>query len=478
MKILVLNPPYPTAIIREGRCQSPQNMRKNSVPQMTLAYLAANLEAEGHQVAAYDAIALDLSEAEVIQRMRDFAPGLALFNTTTPSITGDLKFAEKFKTALPDCFLALFGTHVTVTHRGIMKTNVFVDAVIRHEPEWTAQALARALEKQPSKHDPIEVAGCTLRNGGTISECLPRDFSPDLDVLKFPAWEHFPTQDYLHPVFNKPYLMVNTSRGCVHGCIFCVAHQFYGRKVRYRSVESVITEIRDHVLGRFGVRHIWFYADDFTRDPEYVKNLCRAILKEKLNIVWWTNTRVDTQDEEMFRLMKQAGCHMLSIGGESADPEILKRIRKATQPEDIRETVRILRRVGINSLVYFLIGLPGETRETIRRTVEFAKAINPDYVEFYPATPYPGTEFHQIAVRENMIETHEWEKYMCGGSEFVVKIPGVQKGELEGILRKAFRQFYFRPAYFGIFLKRMMRPMEFVRLVRFGMGYVFRFFRS
>jgi len=478
MKIFVLNPPYPVAIIREGRCQSPQNMRKNSVPQMTLAYLAANLEAAGHQVVACDAIALGLSEADTIKRMQDFKPDLALFNTTTPSIANDLKFAEKFKAMIPDCFIALFGTHVTATHRETMEANTFIDATIRNEPEWAALALAEALAKRGSKTESMDVAGCTLRVRDVIRECLPRDFVTDLDSLKFPAWQHFPVDEYLHPVFNKPYLMVNTSRGCVHGCVFCVAHQFYGRKVRYRSVESVVTEIRDHVMGRFGVRHIWLYADDFTRNPEYVKKLCRAILKEKLKIVWWTNTRVDVKDEEMFRLMKQAGCHMLSIGGESADPEILKRIRKATKPADIRETVRILRKVGINSLVYFLIGLPGETRETIRTTIEFSKSINPDYVEFYPATPYPGTEFQQIAFRENMIEVHEWEKYMCGGSEFVVKIPGVEKWELEGILRKAFREFYFRPMYFWIFLKRIMHPMEFLRLARFGIGYVFRFFRS
>jgi radical SAM superfamily enzyme YgiQ (UPF0313 family) len=445
---------------------------------MTLAYLAANLGAAGHEVVAYDAIASNLSEAEIIRLMQGFEPDLALFNTTTPSIANDLRFARKFKTMLPDCFLALFGTHITATHREIMDANPFIDAAIRCEPEWTAQELAEALMKRKSKNEPMDVAGCTIRARETIRECSPRNFSTDLDSLPFPAWEHFPIREYLHPVFNKPYLMVNTSRGCVHQCIFCVAHQFYGRKVRYRSVESVITEIRDHVLGRFGVRHIWFYADDFTRDPAYVKALCRAIIKEKLNVVWWTNTRVDKRDEEMFRLMKQAGCHMLSIGGESADPDILKRIRKATKPEDIRETVRMLRRVGINSLVYFLIGLPGETRKSIRTTIEFAKSVNPDYVEFYPATPYPGTEFHETAAREGMIETQDFEKYMCGGSEFVVKIPGVEKGELESILRNAFREFYFRPTYLWIFLKRIMHPMEFFRLVRFGAGYVFRFFRS
>ncbi|MBI4697987.1 MAG: radical SAM protein [Nitrospirae bacterium] len=269
--------------------------------------------------------------------------------------------------------------------------------------------------------------------------------------------------------------MVNTSRGCAHNCIFCVASLYYGKKVRYRSVLSVIDEIENHVVAKFGIRHIWMYADDFTCSPAFVKELCRTIIARKIKITWWTNTRVDKLDEEMFCLMRDAGCFMLSIGGESGNAQILKTIRKGTKPEHIRNTVDLLRKVGINSLVYFLIGLPGETQETIRETIEFAKRINPDYVEFYPATPYPGTRFYEIAASDNLIVNNSWNSYMCGGNEFVIQIPGMDKNELDIILRRAYREFYMRLSYARIFIKKTLRPAEFGRLVRFGLGYIGRF---
>jgi radical SAM superfamily enzyme YgiQ (UPF0313 family) len=173
--------------------------------------------------------------------------------------------------------------------------------------------------------------------------------------------------------------------------------------------------------------------------------------------------------------MKEAGCFMLSIGGESGNNEILRNIKKGTKPEHIQETVNLLRKVGINSLVYFLIGLPGETRKTIQETLDFTKKINPDYVEFYPATPYPGTEFYDIARAENLIVDSNWNNYLCGGNQFVVEIPGVKKAELDEILRKAYREFYVRPAYAWVLFKRMLHPAEFFRLMRFGFGYFQRF---
>jgi len=471
MRILILNPPYQSAIIREGRCQSPQNMRKNCIPQMTLAYLAGLLEKE-HNLKVLDCIAQEISANELFIIAEEFNPQLVLVNTTTPSINSDINFIKVFKEKFPASFVAVFGTHVTVMHEEIMRQFGFIDCVIRGEPEWIVLELVEFL--QHKKTDSV-VSGCTMRVNNQLTVYPDKEFSEDLDSLGYPAWGYFNLNKHIHPVFNKPYLMVNTSRGCGHSCIFCVASIFYGKKVRYRSVESILDEIEHYLVGKLAVRHIWMYADDFTKSPEFVKKLCRGIINRKLKIVWWTNTRVDKDDIEMFRLMKQAGCYMLSIGGESANPAILKNIKKGTKTEFIKKTVDNLRKTGINSLVYFLIGLPGETRDTIRETIDFCKKINPDYVEFYPATPYPGTEFYDIAVKQNMLITNNWDKFMCGGDEFVIEIPGIGKNELDEILRNAYREYYFRFKYFLIFIKRLIHPAEFFRLLLFGFGYFKRF---
>ena len=471
MKVLILNPPHHSAIIREGRCQSPQNMRKNCIPQMTLAYIAGILEKD-HSLNVLDCIALGISADEVFAISEKFKPELVLVNTTTPSINSDINFIKAFKKNFPNCFIAIFGTHVTAMHKTIMQQFTFIDCIIRSEPEWTVLDLVESLQNK--KLNSV-VLGCTMRINDKIIVYPDREFNEDLDSLGYPRWSYFDLTKYIHPVFNKPYVMVNTSRGCGHSCIFCVASIFYGKKVRYRSIESILDEIEHYLIGKLGVRHIWMYADDFTKSSEFVKKLCRGIINRKLKIVWWTNTRVDKNDIEMFRLMRQAGCYMLSIGGESGDLAILKNIKKGTKPEFIEKTVNTLRKVGINSLVYFLIGLPGETKDTIRETLNLCKKINPDYVEFYPATPYPGTEFYDIAVKQNLIVNNNWDNYLCGGNEFVIEIPGVGKNELDGILRKNYQEYYFRFKYFLIFIRRIVHPMEFFRLILFGFDYFKRF---
>ncbi len=422
-----------------------------------------------------DCIADDIMDEEVFARMEKLKPGLAIINTVTPTIDSDMVFAETFKQRFPDCFTVVFGTHVTVLHREIMEKFSRLDGVLLHEPEWTAIDLAAILERGDLPEGGLP--GCILRIGDRIVVGPERPYREDLDSMGVPDWSFFDTSKYMHPVLGKPYLTVNTSRGCKHNCIFCVGHIFYGKKMRYRSVMSIADEIA-MIKKQYKVNLIWFYADDFTSSPDFVKDLCREIIRRKLNIVWWTNTRVDRPDEEMFRLMKDAGCYMLSIGGESGNAEILATIRKGTKPQFIKNTVELLRKTGINSMVYFLIGLPGETRNTIRETIIFAKSINPDYVEFYPATPYPGTEFHRIAVEKGRIVNQDWSAFMCGGNQFVIEIPGVGKNELDGILRSAYREFYIRPAYLLMMARRILCPAEFLRLAIFGIGYMTRFFRS
>jgi len=465
MRILLINPPYSTPFIREGRCQSPQSLRKNSVPQMTLAYLAGVLERAGHEIIVFDCIASEIRDGELFAKIGSFGPVLAFVNTTTPTISSDLQFIRGLKARYPTIFTVAFGAHVTALHKVVMESSSFLDAVIRNEPEFTAVEIARWLNNGPASD---EIAGCTMRRDGEVRVFADRNFEKDLDALGFPAWQYLPLNQYVHPIFNKPYLMVNTGRGCRHRCIFCVAPKYYGRSVRHRSPESVVREIRRNVE-EFGVRHFWFYADDFTDSPSYVKELCREIIAAQLKIVWWSNTRGDKLDKDMFLLMKRSGCFMLSIGGESGSQDLLRRMRKGIGREDIVKTVTLLRNVGINSLVYFLIGLPGETKETIRESIRFAQKANSDYVEFYPATPYPGTEFFELAAREGLINESHWENYQY--SDFVIDIPGLDKQTLKTTLSKAYFRFYLRPRTLILLLKRARHPSEFIRLVNFGWGY-------
>jgi anaerobic magnesium-protoporphyrin IX monomethyl ester cyclase len=465
VNILLINPPYALPFIREGRCQSPQSYRKNSVPQMTLAYLAGLLEREGHKIKVYDCIASGLGDSELFEDAAGFRPALAFINTTTPTIGSDLAFAAGLKKRFPGMALAVFGPHVTILHEEIMASSPFLDVAIRGEPEWAAVEIAG---NAGGGGLGAQVLGCTTRTKNGVTVWPERRPEEDLDRFGFPDWRNLPIGEYVHPVFRKPYLMVNTGRGCRHRCIFCVAPKYYGTAVRHRSPSSVVEEIRAAV-GGFGVRHFWFYADDFTESPAFVKDLCRSIVEARLDIVWWSNTRADKPDPDMFCWMRKSGCVMLSIGGESGSPEMLRRMRKGARVEDLKGTVRVLRRAGIDSLVYFLIGLPGETQATIRETIRQAKKVNSDYVEFYPATPYPGTELFRIASEEGWIAGEDWARFRY--DDPAVSLPGLPPDRLKECIRSAYRGFYLRPRYLLVLLKRARRPAEFARLLRFGWGY-------
>ena len=466
MIIAVINPPYAVPFIREGRCQSPQSFRKNSVPQMSLALTAGVLRRAGYEVRVFDAIALDLSAGTIADALAGSPPDLLLVNTSTPTIASDLAFVEALKARFPAAVAAVFGVHPTVLDRAVLETAPGLDAVIRGEPEWAALDLAAAVAAGSLD---VELSGCTIRTGGRIVAYPDRTPRADLDELNFPAWDLLPLDQYIHPVYRKPYLTINTARGCRHRCIFCVGPLYYGRTIRRRTPGSLVAEIRRD-LESFGVRHFWFYAEDFTEDPDFVKALCRTLVESGLKIVWWSNTRVDTADPELFALMKKAGCRMLSIGGESGSAEMLKDMRKGALSGQLERTVRMLRKAGIDSIVYYIFGLPGETEGRIRETIAAAKRANPDYVEFYPAVPYPGTEFYDRLRREGRVLNDDWSLYHYG--DFVVDTPGFTPELMRARIRRAYRSFYLRPRYAFTLFRKLRRPASFLNLVRFGWGYL------
>ena len=471
MKVYLLNPPADRPMIREGRCQSPGNMRKTSIPQLSLAYLATNLRQVGADVRLSDAVAHGRTIDDVLAEIEAYEPRFVLLNTTTPTFPVDVEFIRAFKARLPHILTVLFGAHVTAEHEKVMAAVPEVDVILRGEPEESAVALYEALEND---EDIAGIEGTTARRGDEVVAAGTRKMQRELDLLGWPARDLLPNDQYIHPIAQKRYTTVNVSRGCPQRCVFCVAPIYYGKPIRTRSVEDVLDEIEQDVVGRHGIDHCWFYADDLTADKEFLGGLCEGILSRGIKIQWWGNTRADVQDQELYDLMGRSGCMMLSIGGESGSDEILKRARKNIVADDIRITIEQLRHAKILSLVYFIVGLPGETKETIHETVRFAKKVRPNFVEFYPATPYPGTEVGEVAEKDGLITDRDLSRYECGGTEFVIKVEGMTAEELDRTLRWAYRSFYLNPASLRTVLQRFKTPRDLLSLARFGMGYLKR----
>jgi radical SAM superfamily enzyme YgiQ (UPF0313 family) len=270
-----------------------------------------------------------------------------------------------------------------------------------------------------------------------------RPLIPDLDALPLPRHDLLPLDKYRIPMLRGPYTFIVTSRGCPAGCQFCIKHVTYGRCVRLRSPESIMREVR--LIYDLGLRNIHMYADLFTVSRDQVMELCRLLTNSGMQIRWTCNSRVDFVDQEMLHAMAQAGCWMISWGIESGNPQILQRIRKGTRLEQVAQALRWSKQAGIRNWGYFIIGLPGETEDTIKETIVFAKDLPLDVALFHIAAPHPGTPFFFDVIENGWFRPGtQWEEVDMDRST-VLDYPELPAHRLEYWQRRAFREWALRP---------------------------------
>ncbi len=249
------------------------------------------------------------------------------------------------------------------------------------------------------------------------------------------------------------YSFVVPSRGCSAGCIYCIKHVSYQWSLRLRSPENIMKELR--LLKSLGINYVQFYADLFTLSRDQVVGLCKMMIDEKIDMHWMSNSRVDYVDEEMLQLMAKAGCWMISWGIESGSYEILKRAHKGADPAKAARALTWARQAGIRNWGYFIIGLPGETEETIRQTIAFSKKLPLDIALFHIAAPYPGTPFFFEVVENGWFRPGtRWEEVDMDRST-VLDYPNLRAERLEYWQKRAFREWAFRPGPILWFLRSM-----------------------
>ena len=447
-KILLFNPPGPSGrgFTREGRCTQEAGAWGTQWPPVSLATSAALLEKDGHDVTVADFSALGERENKLFALIDSGKHDLAVWNAATPTIAYDLGLATLIKRSSPETVTAVTGTHVSVLPEEALHSNG-LDIVIRHEPE----AVIRNLGNR-RKTDWASVKGISYRN--------PEDHAifhnPDADWMApedipAPAWHKLDIRPYRLPLNGRPFLIVAPVRGCPYPCSFCTAPLYYGKKLRKRPVHNVVTEMEDDMT-RHGVRDFFIWADTFTIDGGYVKSFCREIIARNLRVAWTCNSRVDTVDRELLEVMKQAGLWMISYGLESGNDAILKAAGKGITKEDSRRAVYLARELGIKTSGHFIFGLPGETGETMRETLQFSLEIPLDIAQYYAAAPFPGTSLYDEAVKNGWLS-----KSAVSQSEAVMDLPGLAAQEVNAFRRHAFRRFYLRPKIM-LGLAAMMEP--------------------
>ena len=452
--ILFVNPPAPDGGIwirsqhRVGR-----RSREGMIwPQADLAQMAALFPQ--YRVAIVDAIAERMSWAAFERLLREKRPRVYVTQVTAPTLQNDM-FGVFLARSLGAATVA-FGTHVTPLPLATMEAYPALDYVLRGEPELTLQELVEALLRNTqyatnSTSHLARIQGLVWRDGEEIVINADRPFIEDLNALPLPRHDLLPLQKYRAPLVRGPYAFIVTSRGCPAGCRFCIKHVSYGNSVRFRSPEHVLAEIE--ALVGLGVRDLNMYADCFTLNREHVMGICEGILERGLKVRWTCNSRVDFVDEEMLQVMARSGCWMISWGIESGDEGMLQRMHKGITREQVERALRWARRAGIKNWGYFIIGLPGETEESIRRTIAFARRLPLELVLFHIAAPHPGTPFFFEVVENGWFRPGtRWEEVDMDRST-VLDYPHLRAEELERWARRAFRAWALRPGPLWTYLK-------------------------
>ncbi len=410
-------------------------------PPLSLAVIAAVLERDGHQVRIMDCPAGGRTFDDVKRAIEEMHPGAIIWSTGTPSIESDLALASLVRRFSPAARTVVFGTHVTALDRECLQSAPDLDVIVRNEPEATVADVVNTLSAGRGIDG---IAGITFRNEqGGIVRNPERPFIENLDDLPFPAWHLIDVDRYRLPLKGRPFLMVAPLRGCPFRCSFCTCHTYYGARLRTRSVESVLAEIV-HDRDRFGISDFFFWAETFVVNKNYVRDLCRAMLERGVRFAWTANSRVDTIDAELLSLMAEAGCWMLSFGIESASQTVLDQADKGTRVLDAVTAVRLARTAGIKTVGHFILGLPGETRESLEMTIAYAAQLKLDLAQFYCAVPFPGSSLYERALKERWINPPDFSNF--NQNTPLLNLPGLPADVVSRYRARAYRRFYTRPA--------------------------------
>ena len=297
------------------------------------------------------------------------------------------------------------------------------------------------------------IKGLGWRQHGEILLNWDRPFFKSLDDLPIPYHHLLPLDRYRMPMIKGPYTFIVTSRGCPAGCKYCIKHVIYQNSVRLRSPANLMEEMR--LLYNLGIHHIHMYSDLFTVSRDQVVELCNLIMKEGLKITWTCNSRVDYVDEEMLKLMGRSGCTLISWGIESGNELILKKAHKGYKMEQAHRALRWAKQAGIKNWGYFIIGLPGETEETIKETIATSKKLPLDIALFHVAAPYPGTPFFFEVVENGWFRSGtNWEEVDMDQAT-VLDYDNLKAEDLLRWQKRAFREWAFRPGPILTMLKSM-----------------------
>lgn len=412
------------------------------LPPYSLLQIAAMLREQNHEVRLIDANGLNMDWERTTQAMQRSPYDALIFRFTPTTFDADMQTAEISKKIQPNAFTAALCWTLRTLPREVLTDAPALDAYIMHEYEAVTPKLFHSL----SNHDPLSgVAGVAYRNGSELVVNQPAEAIRDYDTMPLPA---FDLLDSLRPYHintphGKPFTIMYASKGCPFACTFCTVRRTSFKK---KSAETILNEL-EYVKSRFGVKTVSFFDETFTMDKKRILQLCEGAQKNGLNVKWYCNTRVELVTKELLQAMRKGGCRGISFGVESGSQRILDNIQKGNTVEEAKLAVKWAKEAGIKVYCSFIVGLPGETKETINETVNFIKKTRPTGAQVNVAVPYPGTPMYELAVEKGWVKpTINWRNLYQHAAN--MNAGSLTAEELEEARRRVYAQLYFDPKWF------------------------------
>ena len=465
-KIIFVNPPY------ERIAPGYEFVRHitNRSPSLGLLYLAAAVREQGFIPTIIESDIENLDPGEVASRLIEARPeyiGITLF---TVGVWQAAQIARKVKQRYPDIQIIVGGPHISSMAMETMQRFPEFDIAVIHEGEQVLPALLKELQ---NGRDLSRIAGIIHRQHGELQQTPPAPSISDLDSLPLPAWDLLPNfpDTYLPAIYDYPQSPVATlvaSRGCPFLCKFCDTSTF-GARVRANSPEKVF-QMMQHLSQRFGIRHIQFVDDLFLASKIRTLQLCDLLIASDLNLTWSCTARVDTVKPEVLKRMKQAGCWEISFGLETGSNALLQKMEKAARIEVSEQAVNWTAAAGIRCKGLFMLGYPGETRDTMRQTREFVRRLPMTTMNLSKFTPYPGSPVYRDIYGTRIRDDH-WEK--MNGMNFLWHPEGLTIQELDREYQNILTGFYRQRRVIHKYIAMSLRhPEHLTRLARFLGGYL------
>lgn len=457
MRIYMLNPPYFPRFGREMRWQDTGRGGTLYYP-IWLSYATGFLEYNGHEVRLVDAPAWNWDINNVLRDLKKFNPDLLVLGTSFTSLNNDLNISERIKKEF-NIPIVIVGPPTSQFSEKMLN---IVDIVARFEYDFT---LAELVEKMERKENIGNVLGVSFKQNGRIIHNPDRPWSTSKQLNELPFVskvykKHLNVYDYFLNYSLYPMVQIFTGRGCPHQCTFCSWPQtFMGRKYRVRSIENILDELEWIEEDLPEIKEVFLEDDTFTINKRRVLEFCKEYRKRKLNITWSCNARVDTLDLETMKEMKKANCRFLIVGFESANNEILNNIKKGFNIKTARDFAKNVKRSGLLLHADFIIGLPGETKETVEKTLKFIKDIEPEQLQVSVASPFPGTNFYRWAKEKGYLITDDPNKYLDaqGHQRSIISYPWLSSEEIVNTVDKILKEYYLSLKYIPIALRQIIR---------------------